>query len=144
MNVLEFGCGSSTVWLCERVKRVVSLENCSDWIQEIGPRLPHNGEVIFYADLTEVPSLLPADALYDLVIVDNMGNRIDAAMLGIHRLSDAGVLLWDNTDGPDWEQIKAIMSGRGFRDISFTGLAAQEVGLSRTTIFYREQNCLCI
>ncbi len=35
MNVVEFGSGSSTRWIAERVKRLVSIENDKQWYEEV-------------------------------------------------------------------------------------------------------------
>jgi hypothetical protein len=42
-NVLEYGSGGSTVWLAERVRRVLSLEHKKAWALEVNRRLAARG-----------------------------------------------------------------------------------------------------
>ncbi|MDF1561297.1 MAG: hypothetical protein P1P83_13990, partial [Bacteroidales bacterium] len=81
---------------------------------------------------------------FDILIIDNLGNRMQCAIHNLKHLKADGVVVWDNTDGPDWGAIKLYMENHGFREVSFTGMVAQELSLSRTTIFYKANNCLNI
>jgi hypothetical protein len=80
---------------------------------------------------------------FDILVID-AGNRIEIAKLAVGRLNQQGVVIWDNTDGPDWPAIRGLLVGYGFREVSFSGLIPQEVCESRTTVFYRTHNCLCL
>ena len=77
------------------------------------------------------------------MIID-AGDRISCGKNSIKFLNDSGVVMWDNTDGKDWPEIKEIFTKQSFKEISFTGMIPQEFMLSRTTIFYRKNNCLKI
>lgn len=143
MSVLEFGAGGSTVWLAERVAEVVSVENDSKWASIVKSFIPSN---VILVEL-RIPGQLvasdippPASHSFQLLIVDALANRIDCAEAGLPFLAEDGVVLWDNTDGPDWPEIKGLMATRGFKEISFSGISPQEVSLSRTTIFYKSNN----
>ena len=78
------------------------------------------------------------------MIIDNLGNRMDCTKWNLSHLKDNGVVIWDNTDGSDWNEIKSFMNTNGFKEISFAGMIPQELSYSRTTIFYKEKNCLNI
>jgi hypothetical protein len=143
MSVLEFGAGGSTVWLAARVSEVVTVENDSKWSLIVKSFIPDNvvlielpipGQLV----ASDIPS--PASDNFQLLIVDALANRIDCAKAGLPFLAEDGVVLWDNTDGPDWPEIKGLMATRGFKEISFSGISPQEVSLSRTTIFYKSNN----
>jgi hypothetical protein len=56
----------------------------------------------------------PAGRKFELVIVDALANRTACSLAGLSFLSKDGVLLWANNDGPDWREIEAMMSLRGF------------------------------
>lgn len=143
MSVLEFGAGGSTVWLAARVSQVVTVENNPEWAAIVKSFIPGNVHLI----QLPIPGQLVANDLpssasrqYQLLIVDALANRIDCAKAGLPLLAEDGVVLWDNTDGPDWPDIKGMMAARGFKEISFSGISPQEVSLSRTTIFYKSKN----
>jgi len=92
--------------------------------------------------VSEYEHLLPKD--FDILIIDNLGDRLQCAKDHLSRLNQRGVVIWDNTDGKDWDVIKNYMDSFGFKEISFSGMTAQELCLSKTTLFYRNQNCLAI
>lgn len=143
MSVLEFGAGGSSVWLAARVSEVVTVENDHKWAAIVRSFIPANVHLIELP----VPGKLVADDIpppagrkFQLLIVDALANRIDCATAGLPFLAEDGVVLWDNTDGPGWREIKGLMSAHGFKEISFSGISPQEVSLSRTTIFYKSSN----
>jgi hypothetical protein len=143
MSALEFGSGGSTIWLAVRVAEVVTVENDPAWAAIVRTFVPQNVRLIELpvpGKLTARDFPPPASGNFELLIVDALANRIDCAKAGLPFLAEDGVVLWDNTDGPDWPQIKALMAAHGFKEISFNGIAPQEVSRSRTTIFYRSNN----
>jgi hypothetical protein len=145
LRILEFGSGFSTIWLSFRVKEVIAMEDHSGWAAKTRLRINKNSSII------EVPAINDfryykeqINGLFDIIIIDNRGNRIECAEQNLDKLTHSGVLIWDNTDGEDWPLIKSIMAEKGFKEISFTGMTAQELKLSKTTLFYRSENCLGI
>jgi len=142
MAVLEFGSGGSTTWLATRVDSVVSVENDLNWAKIVRSFVPSNAVVVELSVPGELKeSDLPAsNRSFDVLIVDALANRIDCATAGLPFLRPDGVVIWDNTDGRDWPEIKALMATHGFKEISFSGVAPQEVAEDRTTIFYRNEN----
>jgi hypothetical protein len=145
IRVLDYGSGSSTIWLGSRVKEVISIENYSTWAEEISKQTSPNVTVHCVKEITDFSAYLDSiSGKFQIIIIDNLGNRMDCAFHSMQFLADNGVIIWDNTDGSDWDIINNFMKARGFKEISFTGMTAQEVCLSRTTVFYKEHNCLGI
>lgn len=142
-NVLEFGCGSSTLWLCSFVSEVVSIEDKQEWGKYIQTRLPQNGRLHITDSYEIFLDNYRTNKKFDIIIID-AGHRLNIGKKIFPLLSEHGIVIWDNTDGPDWLQIKDLLSAHGFSEISFQGMTAQEIALSRTTIFYRSNNCLRI
>lgn len=142
MRVLEFGCGNSTIWLSKYTKEVISIENHKGWADKVTAMLPSNGNVIHVESLEKFAAGTHEElGLFDVLIID-AGNRMECAIHAIKFIKDNGIVIWDNTDGPDWPDIKGFLYQSGFKEVSFVGLVPQEVMLSKTTIFYRENNCL--
>lgn len=144
MRVLEYGSGSSTLWLASNAGDVVSIENDPVWYDKISMRLPDNARIILTAEMDSYIPKQNEHGLFDILIIDALGSRISHAKNSINILSDDGVVIWDNTDGTDWNEIKSIMAEFGFKEISFHGMTAQEFAQSKTTVFYRSANCLGI
>jgi hypothetical protein len=143
-RVLEFGCGNSTIWLSSRAKEVISIENHASWADRIRPRLGKNAKVLLVESLEEFARGRHEDlGRFDVLIID-AGNRLECARQAVGCLHEQGVVIWDNTNGPDWPRIRQFMRDLSFEEISFAGLSAQEICLTRTTIFYREHNVLGI
>ena len=142
LRILEFGAGNSTLWLGQRVAEVVSYENDPTWAALIRTKAPPKVSVVLCESLEAVAAdLVEEQDTFDIIIID-AGNRIEIAKHVLGKTSVGGCVIWDNTDGPDWPQIRDVMAESGFREISFAGLTAQEVALSRTTLFYRPDNVL--
>ena len=144
MRVLEFGCGSSSICLSRIVKEVVSIENNQAWFDNISTKLPKNAKVLFTDCMDKFVPEEKELGRFDVLIIDALGLRIEHAKNSIHLLNDKGIIIWDNTNNNIWDKINPIMQGFGFKEISFSGMTAQEFALSRTTVFYRQNNCLNI
>lgn len=145
LKILEFGCGYSTVWLSKLGMQVTASEDYPDWSNQIQNLIQTNSKIINVNKISKSENyshLLENN--YDVIIIDNLGDRMETAIKNIHRLSRYGVLIWDNTDGTDWFDIKDFMFKNGFKEISFTGMVPQELNQSKTTIFYKTDNCLGI
>ncbi len=143
-RVVEIGCGYSTLWLGNRCREVVSLEDSPDWARFLRRRVSSNVRILDVPTLEGIDTERLADlGKFQVAVIDG-GNRIECAKSLLDYLTQDGVLLWDNTDGPDWPVIRGLMREAGFREVSFFGLVPQEIAASRTSIFYRDGNCLGI
>jgi len=145
LKVLEFGSGASTLWLCQFVSEVISIEDNREWGKYVQAKLPGNGKLVITDSYEKFIDDYQTNAKFDIIIIDIDGYRLNIGEKIFPMLSDNGVVLWDNTDWPEWIQIKALFLSHDFLEISFQGMTAQEITLSRTTIFYRKtDNCLGI
>jgi len=145
LRVIEFGCGFSTIWLSYKVKEVIAFEDYPDWAATISKKINANSKIIGVKSISEYNDYKDfIHESFDILIIDNLGDRIDCATKNLIHLNDKGVVIWDNTDGPDWEIIKDLMTSKGFKEISFTGMIAQELNQSKTTLLYRYENCVDI
>jgi hypothetical protein len=145
LHILEFGCGNSTIWLSNKGMHVTAFEDYPEWAKSIRPKLKSNSKII---EVDSIPKFDDDEHLitgnFDVLIIDNLGNRMETAKKHLKYLTEQGVVIWDNTDGPDWLDIKNYMSENGFKAISFTGMIPQELNMSKTTLFYKSNNCLNI
>jgi hypothetical protein len=145
LNVFEWGCGSSTLWFGQKAGSVVSCEHDRKWYEAMGPRVGTNVDLIYkdhrHDDYINLPKTLQSK--FDIIVVDGK-KRIECADTAIQCLSEAGAILWDNTERAEyWPKIGEI-SNSGFRNLSFEGLIPGFPDLCRTTILYRSNNCLGI
>lgn len=145
IEVLEFGSGASTFWLAQRVCGVKSIENDAVWAGRLESRIPSNVELVLTESMEETArALARSGARFHLLINDALADRIACARESLACMTPDGVILWDNTDGPNRPAILQLMHVAGYRELGFSGPTAQEVAWSRTSVFYRPHNVLGI
>ena len=146
MSVLELGAGHSTLFFMRRVARVVSIEHDRSWIQWVRARAAPNVTLLEADGRTAEAYLAPlraTDDRFDLILVDG-AHRNEAFTAALGRLSAAGVILLDDSRRPAYGLSFEAASRAGFRHLHFEGHKAASVNIYRTTVFYRDGNCLGI
>ncbi len=145
-NVFEFGCGNSTLWYAKRVGTIKSVEHDKNWFEYISTKLPINSKVV-YCKLVDggdysKEALISGDK-YNLIIVDGR-DRVNCIRNSISALSDDGVLIFDNSDRPQYKEGIDILFENGFKKIDFIGLSPVTPHNNVTSVFYKTNNCLGI
>ena len=123
MSVFEYGAGYSTLWWQSRVGTVVSVDHNEGWIsilrEKIGPNV----------DLKYIPleyggdyckSILQCDCLFDVVVIDGR-DRVNCASNSIQRLSDRGVVIFDNSQRSYYRAGISRLISSGFVSCRFLG-----------------------
>lgn len=131
-RVLEWGSGSSTLWLAKRSAEVRSIEHDTDWAAQLGPRLPSNVELVCVppAPATGRPGEVRShkkgfegldfaeyvaaagqfDGLFDVVVVD--GRAREACLpVALDRLAPDGVVVLDNVDRARYRDAVTALGG---------------------------------
>jgi protein-L-isoaspartate O-methyltransferase len=100
-RVLEFGSGSSTVWLAARAGSVLSIEDDPVWHHAVQTRLAALGlrnAIVHYAAGSAYYDLAWADdASFDLVVVDG-SYRWKCIEAVLPRVRPGGIIYLDNSD----------------------------------------------
>ncbi len=146
LAVFEYGSGYSTMFLAGKVASVVSIEYDRAWFEQMRPRVPANVTLLhqeFEYDGPYCRSILQDDTRYDLVIVDGR-DRVRCAENAVSRLSERGVILFDDSDRKAYAEGLAALRERGFRSLNFEGLKPLGFVRHHSTLFYRPENCLGI
>ena len=145
-RVLEYGSGNSTLFFMKRVQSVTSIEHNSQWLDFVKRSAQSN------VTLVGVPAEPPhayaqPDAIkgnhYDLILVDGI-HRTHAFAAAITMLTQRGVILLDDSDRPEYAPAFASAKAAGLRLLHFEGHKSASIGLFRSTLFYRDGNCLGI
>ena len=55
-------------------------------------------------------------------------------------LSDRGMILFDDSERPEFSPGLSFISGHGFKSIRFSGMKPSEIVFAETTLFYRDDN----
>lgn len=143
MRVLEFGCGNSTVWLSQRVAKVVSLEKYHIWAVKVRGKAGGNVDIIEVSDYIQHLESRLTDELFDVITIDAK-DREKSAVGCLKLLSERGVLVIDDTERPDEAAAVNAVIEIGFRELPFWGVRPQVIHLGKTSIMYRPGNCLGI
>ena len=142
ISVFEYGSGCSTLWWSKRASEVISCEHDNDWFQRISKLRPPNVKLMLrrleegYAE-----AVLDSSRKFDVIVIDGR-RRVDCATSAVPALSEAGVIVWDNSDREKYRQGYDFLKSNGFRRIDFWGIGPIGVREWATAIFYRPGNCL--
>ena len=141
MRVFEFGAGFSTLWWAQRVRNVTACESDADWYANLRGRVPQNVDLVL-ATVDEYPNVIqPHSRVFDVVVLDG-GDRCVCARSAPAALNSSGVILWDDTDRPEYRPGFDFLRDHGFARIEFVGHSPIVNIAKETSIFYRPQNIL--
>lgn len=144
--VFEYGSGNSTLWWAKRSSSVISCEHDPAWYAQVLPRIPQNVE------LKHIPleyggaysSLIKQYTnIFDVVFIDGR-DRVNCVRNSLDALKPEGVLILDNSDVESYGVALERMHAQGFKRIDFVGPGPITTAVWRTSIFYRDGNCLNI
>lgn len=144
MDVFEFGSGSSSIYLADKVNSITSVEHDKDWYELVKSKMPSNVKLIF-KDLEYGGEYSQAvtneNSLFDIVIVDGR-DRVNCCINSVSKLKKNGVLIFDDAHRPEYQESYDYMINQGFKRIDFTGVAAGFFFKKSTSLFYKDDNCL--
>ena len=142
-SVLEWGCGSSTLWWASRTRQVLSIEHDSDWHQLIAAEVPQNATVALAEDpqrYVEFPER-HATAPFDAIVIDGE-HRNECARLASSLIKSDGIIIFDNSDRKMYRDGLTHLMNTGFRRLDFFGLIPSYLYRNCTSIFYRNDDFL--
>lgn len=146
MTVFEYGCGNSTMWWANRVQEVVSVEHDKIWYENIHKIVPSNVN-LFHIELEYggkySKKIIEYDRYFDIVIIDGR-DRVNCAKNSLKSLKPDGIIIWDNSDRPEYKEGYDFLKQHGFGKIEFIGLVPAIIQKGETGIFYRDKNCFSI
>jgi len=143
MSLFEYGSGNSTLWWSTLVGRVTSCEHDAEWYRMMRGRLP---AAVTYIQADEstgeyARQIEGQNATFDIVVIDGR-DRVQCAKSSVAALTPAGVIVWDNSDRPDYREGYEFLRELGFRRVDFWGMGPINTYEWSTSIFYRSDNCL--
>jgi predicted O-methyltransferase YrrM len=146
MTVFEFGSGNSTLWWARETAFVTSVEHSFEWYSSLQPKIPSNVNYIYYESAAGgdyCQMALKQDDKFDIIVIDGE-DRINCAMNSIQALKNDGVIIWDNSDRPAYQDGFSYLNQNQFKRIDFYGLGPFSKSNSCTSVFYRSFNCFDI
>jgi len=146
LNLFEFGSGYSTFFYASKVRTVTSVEYDKKWFDVVKSQAPKNVKLIFKeknVDGDYCRVITSTEDQYDVVIVDGR-DRVNCVKQSVSVLSPRGVIILDDSQREKYREGIEFSKKNGFSALNLEGLKATGTGIDRTTIFYREGNCLDI
>jgi hypothetical protein len=145
-NVFEYGCGNSTIWFATRVGQIISVEDNSEWYELVSKKIPENVKLIYQPlkyDGEYSRQALKSGNKFNIIIIDGR-DRINCVKYSLPSLDEDGVVIFDNSDLPQYSEGINFLLSKGFKKIDFIGLSPVTPHNNYTSIFYRINNCLGI
>jgi hypothetical protein len=145
-QLFEFGSGYSTCFYAQRVAAVTSVEYDAQWLEIVKAQVPKNVRLIFKpkdADGEYCRVIGGMGKQFDVVVVDGR-DRVNCVKHAIPALTGRGVVLLDDSQRDRYQEGIGFAKKMGFRALDLEGLKATGNGLDRTTVLYRDGNCLGI
>lgn len=144
LNMFEYGMGSSTIYFSKLTNQIVSVDNNKEWFEKTKKLGIDNATLLFKENEKEYASSInDQNQKFDIVLVDGIV-RNACVKMAINCLTDQGVIILDNSNRADYQVSFELLKANNFKSISFKGLAVAYYWNSKTTIFYKENNCLGI
>jgi hypothetical protein len=145
IDILEFGSGNSTLFFAERVHNIVSIEHNVFYYNKILLKKPNNVEMKNVSDSTSEDYLkqLPHNSKFDIIIIDGL-YRNECLINSINYIAEPGVIILDDSERSDYKPGISFLIDKGFKQLSFSGVAPGIFFKKCTSIFYKSKNCLGI
>jgi hypothetical protein len=80
---------------------------------------------------------------FDAIVIDGR-DRVNCCKNSLGALKAAGVIIWDNSERPDYQEGYDFLINNGFKRIDFGGIGPINPDAWCTSVFYRSNNCLGI
>jgi predicted O-methyltransferase YrrM len=109
-------------------------------------KLTGNASVVFrelFPDGEYAREILKDAKKYHLIIIDGE-DRNNCLKYSLEKLTDDGIIIYDNSDRPDYAESFKLLAEKGFKRIDFYGMAPIVNYNSCTSVFYKNNNCLNI
>lgn len=146
LSLFEYGSGNSTSFYASLVKDVTSVEADEEWLAYVHKSIPSNVNLIRF-DLGGGERYCELAARqqrkFDVIVID-AEDRVDCLREAPASLSDRGVIILDDSQREAYSDGIESALQLGFRKLAFEGLKPNGIRAYRTTVFYRDGNCLGI
>jgi precorrin-6B methylase 2 len=146
LEVFEYGCGFSTLWWAGRVRRVAAVEHDAEWARRITAQAPAHVSITHVPLEPKGPYEANATAHgqpFDVVVIDGR-DRVRCVAPAIAALRPGGVVVFDNSDRPEYAEGLRALAQAGFHRVEFVGMAPMVDFKSETSVLFRNDNCLGI
>lgn len=141
LKIFEFGCGYSSAFWAERAKKVVSIEDKTDWFEKWNKEFEYQNLDIRWRDEGEgyEAAIFEDGEKYDVIVIDGK-RRTECAKVAVEALADGGMIILDDSDriNTSEEYVKAvkILREKGLLQVDFYGFCPMNCYAKATSVFF--------
>lgn len=141
LKIFEFGCGYSSAFWAERAKKVVSIEDKTDWFEKWKKEFEYQNLDIRWRDEGEgyEAAIFEDGEKYDVIVIDGK-RRTECAKAAVEALADGGMIILDDSDriNTSEEYVKAvkILREKGLLQVDFYGFCPMNCYTKATSVFF--------
>lgn len=99
-NILEFGCGGSTIWFAKQNVKCITIEHNIDWYNIVTNYLIYH-QLVYDIRLLPRPYYHICDTFineyFDIILIDGR-DRIKCLLNSINKLKHGGIIMLDNSE----------------------------------------------
>ncbi len=149
INIFEYGSGYSTLYFSKLVNRIKSIEYNSEWFDRFNTKFHMISNIeLLYVPLgqnytTAIQDFTQIGKKYEMIIIDGR-KRVDCLKNAIKYLTPDGILLLDDSNREKYKEVFSLCVKKGFKELTFSGMKPNGLGIFYSTIFYRSDNILNI
>ena len=140
-QILEFGCGYSSLFWAKRAKKVTSIEDNLNWFDKWKKEFNEPNLDIRWRDEGEIyeQAAFEDGIKYDVIVVDGK-RRFQCAEAAVKALNDGGMIILDDSDriNTSQEYVKAveILKNADLLQIDFYGFCPMNSYTKTTSVFF--------
>lgn len=132
------------MFFAKLVAQVEAVESDKKWFLQINDSNPGNVKMFFEqhdVDGRYCRAILSSGSFFNVVIIDGR-DRENCVKQSVHKLTDDGVILLDDSQRDEYRPVRSIMKGLGFLHLELEGLKPNGFEVDSVSVFYRKNNCL--
>ncbi|MBP5399300.1 MAG: SAM-dependent methyltransferase [Alphaproteobacteria bacterium] len=141
LKIFEFGCGYSSAFWAERAKRVVSIEDKTDWFEKWKSEFRYENLDIRWRDEGEGydAAIFEDNEKYDVIVIDGK-RRKECAAAAVKALNDGGMIILDDSDrintSEEYVQAVKILREADLLQVDFYGFCPMNCYTKTTSVFF--------
>lgn len=138
-NVLEWGCGNSTLWWAARVKGVTSIEHDPTWHRIIAAQAPSNATINLRQDADRYVEVETPHEPFDAIVIDGE-HRNRCARRANQLAGENTIIIFDNSDRKTVRDGLLFLTDIGWNRIDFFGLLPAYLYRTCTSLFFKSHS----
>lgn len=146
LSIFEYGSGNSTMFFANLVGKVTSAECDESWYEHVRKDMPENVNLMLVSkdgDQQYCKVIGNTEERFDVIIVD-AEDRVECLKEAPNWVTGKGVIVLDDAEREAYRPGIEHVLASGFRHLDFEGLKPGGIRAYRTSIYYRDNNCLGI